>query len=338
MTTTSDALRVVLTRDVEESHHLVDAVVADANGVVDAWGDPNRSVVPRSAIKFIQAIPLVRTGAAAAFDLTPVEYALAAASHSGEPDHIATIESWLSRIGLSPDALECGVDRPLGRQASDNLFAAGGSPMPIHNCCSGKHAGFLTTALHLGVDPAGYIERDHPIQQLVTEAIEQFVGMSLADRSNGLDGCGIPTFDFSLESLAVSMARFADPSKLGPGIEQQQDTPGRLSTANAVSELHRHLKANPWWIAGTGRPEVALASIANEQIILKTGAEGVFMGLLPERGLGLALKTRDGAVRGGNAGVAALLEHMGIVPTGTSRSVLTNRAGDQVGEMFVKLS
>lgn len=330
-------MRVVLTRDVDESEHLVDVVVANIDGAVDAWGAPLSPVIPRSAIKFVQAVPLVRSGAADAYDVGSIELALAAASHSGEREQVEAVEAWLRRIGLTVDALECGVDRPLGSQAADDLLASGEKPGQVHNCCSGKHAGLLTMARHLGVDPAGYVERAHPVQRLVTEAIEHFTGIELSERSNGIDGCGIPTFALPLESLARAMARFGDPQMSAGSLAQATDTPGRTSTSEAVMRLHAALSPNPWWVSGTDRTEVTLSAASSESVLLKTGAEGVFMGVLPQRGLGLALKARDGAVRAANATVAALLEHLDIVPSGTSRSTLRNRAGDEVGEMFVEL-
>lgn len=330
-------MRVVLTRDVAESDHLVDVVIANVDGAAGVWGESQRPVIARSAIKFVQAIPLVRSGAADAYGVSDIELAIAAASHSGEREHVEVVEKWLHRIGLDVDALECGVDRPLGQQAADDLLRSSGVPGQVHNCCSGKHAGFLTLALHLGVDPAGYVERDHPVIQLVIEAVEQFTGIDLAGSSNGVDGCGIPTFAIPLASLAEAMARFARPGELVGSAGQSRDTPGRTTTAEAVERLHTALLPNAWWVSGTERTEVILGALSNEPVLLKTGAEGVFFGVLPERALGFALKTRDGAVRAANAAVAAVLEHLDIVPPGTSRSALRNKAGDEVGEMFVEL-
>lgn len=324
MIASTDPIRVILTRGAPESVHLVDAVVSTVDGPEKIWGDPDASVIPRSAIKFIQALPLIRTGAADAFDVSSIELALSAASHSGEPEHVAAVGGWLERIGLTEADLECGADRPLGRAAAEQLAATGAKGGQLHNCCSGKHAGFLTIARHLGVDTAGYIERDHPVQELVTEAIEEFVGIDVGSRPSGIDGCGIPTFSFPVHALAMAMARFGEPR--------------RSADPAAVARLSGAIATNTWWLSGSGRPEVQLGEAASESVLLKVGAEGVFMGLAPDRRLGIALKSRDGADRGATAAIAAVLEHLGIVPSGTSRTELCNKAGTVVGEQFVELS
>ena len=140
-------MRVEVTRgDVVESSHQVDVVVADLAKPVVVWGESDRSVIPRSAIKFIQALPLLRTGAADRYDVSEIELALACSSHSGERDHIEAVAAWLQRIGCSPQDLECGPSAPIGDEAAIEHHRAGAEALPIINCCSGKHAGFLTVA------------------------------------------------------------------------------------------------------------------------------------------------------------------------------------------------
>jgi L-asparaginase II len=318
-------IRVVLTRGTVESVHDVDVVISDAQGASEVWGDAARAVMPRSAIKPLQVVPLVRSGAAAAFDLTDSEIALGAASHSAEPDHIAAVHGWLDRIGLDAELLECGPSRPFSDDEADRLIAQGQTFGAVHNCCSGKHVGFLAEALHLGIDPTGYIERDHDVQRLVTSAIEEFTGVDLSQAVPGIDGCGIPTFALPLDKLALGMARLVTPAEL--------DT----DTAGAAQRVTAALAANPWWVSGTGRTEETLTNAAAEPVILKTGAEGVFTGALPERQIGIALKVRDGATRAANASIAAVLEHLGVVPEGHSTSETTNRAGMVVGDLSVTL-
>ena len=314
-------IRIELTRDSIESVHLVDAVICEGNGVRDVFGRADAPVIPRSAIKPIQTIPLVRSGAADAFAVTEVELALAGASHSGEPDHVSAVAAWLERIGLGVDALECGDDRPIHESSADQLL---GEHIPfgaIHNCCSGKHAGFLTICRHLGYDPEGYIDRAHPVQSLVTEAIEEFTETDLSSASSGLDGCGIPTFSLPADALARAMVNLVRPDCLGS------------TTAAAAGRVSSAYSRHPWWISGTQRTEVVLGSIASEPIVLKGGAEGVFMGALPERGIGLALKARDGAHRAATTAIGAVLEYLGVVAEGTARVPVTNKAGTVVGEM-----
>ncbi|NNC81696.1 MAG: asparaginase [Acidimicrobiales bacterium] len=326
MTTSTTPMRVVLTRDVFESEHLIDVVVSSIDGVTSLWGREDAPIIPRSAIKSIQVIPLLRTGAADAFAVTDTEVALGAASHSAEPDHVAAVAAWLARIGRSEADLECGPDRPIHEESADAMLAAGGSDHPRYNCCTGKHTGFLTIAAHLGLDHHGYIDRGHPVQQLITEAVEEFTGVDLAGVSNGRDGCGIPTFSFPAERLSHAMARLVTP-------ELHEDV-----TAAATTRIVATLTANPWWVSGTGRPEVTLTEAASEPLIIKGGAEGVVMGALPDRGLGFVVKSRDGSRRGADAAAACLLEQLDVVAHGHSRTVVTNKAGTAVGEQYVELT
>lgn len=303
-----------------ESEHLVDACVVGVSGLVEAWGEPKRAIIPRSAIKPIQVLPLVASGAADAFSVTDEELALGAASHSGGAQHVEAVDRWLERIGLDRSALECGASRPLGVPEADQLLGSGGTFEAIHNCCSGKHAGFLTVAQHLGVDPAGYIDREHPVQQLVSTSIGEYTGVDVHERSSGIDGCGIPTFALPLEVLAGAMSRLVT-----------IDDPAAKRVVTALAE-------NPFWLSGSQRTEVRLTDASKEPLVIKTGAEGVFMAALPNRGVGIALKARDGATRAGDAAIAGVLGALGIVDASLAVTEITNRAGTVVGLMEVRLS
>lgn len=321
----SPPVRVELTRERLESAHLVDVVVRTREDLLSYWGEPTREVLARSSLKPIQVLPLLTSGAADAFDVTDTEIALAAASHSSEDPQVEAVAAWLARIGLGADALECGPGRPLSLRQSDLLIARGTTLQPIHNCCSGKHAGFLTIARHLDVDPRGYSDRDHPVQRLVTAAIEEWSGVTIHDQASGVDGCGIPTFALPLDALAGSMARLVDPVDL--------DKPLREAAARVVDSLSK----NPYWVSGTDRREVELTEGASEPLVIKTGAEGVFMAALPERGIGIALKVRDGAVRAADLAIAAVLESLGVIPSGHAGAPVTNAAGTVVGTMQAHL-
>ncbi len=321
MSDTRAPIAVELTRDVVESVHLVDAVVATVDGPVTVWGDASAPIIPRSAIKPIQVLPLLRTGAAEAFGVSDIEVSLGAASHSGQPDHVKAVAAWLERIGYSSGVLECGPDRPIHVPSADDLLATGIPFAPIHNCCSGKHAGFLTVCRHLGFDPAGYIERAHPIQELVTAAIEEFTEVDLSDATNGADGCGIPTFTFPAHRLAHAMARLVTPAALDD------------VTAAAADRVVRSMSEHAWWMSGTDRAEDEFAEVASEPLVSKGGAEGVFMAALPERGIGIALKARDGAHRAADQAMAAVLANLDVLPAAIAVDPITNKAGTVVGEI-----
>lgn len=304
----------------EESEHRIHGVVSDLDGQIAVWGDGARPVIPRSAIKFIQAIPLIRTGAAYHFEVSDIELALACSSHSGEPAHVDAVRAWLARIGLDESALECGPDMPIAGPGE----RAGLSPEPIYNCCSGKHTGFLTVAQHLGIDHRGYIEPDHPIQQLVTEAIEDLTGQDLSGQTPGRDGCAIPTFAVPLADLAGSMARLTRPDELTEAL-----------TASGTADAARRLIVAPndrqFWISGTGRHEVFLGDVVAEPLMVKAGADGVYMAALPERGLGFACKAEDGASRAAEVAISAMLAWAGVLAEDQVAKDVTNKSAEVVG-------
>ncbi|MGH1489695.1 MAG: asparaginase [Acidimicrobiales bacterium] len=319
-------MHVELTRGaIVESAHRVDVAVVGTDGPLLTWGDVERPVIARSSLKFIQTLPLLRTGAAERFDVSQQEIALAASSHSGEKPHIEAVRAWLARLGLDASALECGSTVPLGAAAAIEHHREHGEPAAIINCCSGKHAGFLTVARHLDIDHVGYIEPDHPVQQLVTEAVAELTGEQLDEQTPGRDGCGIPTYGIPLNGLATAMARLVNPGRLEP------------ATAAAAERLIDAAIGREFWVSGTGRHEVTLAELSTEPILVKTGAEGVFMAALPERGIGIALKVVDGAVRASEAAISATLARLGAIPEDEGRPIL-NAAGLEVGRVTVDAS
>ncbi|MCH7551726.1 MAG: asparaginase [Proteobacteria bacterium] len=180
-----------------ESRHRGAAVVIDAKGkAVHAWGEIERTVYPRSAIKPLQALALVETGAAEAFAVTDAELALASASHVGQPQHTEAILAWLERIGLGADDLECGAHEPLDPETAKARARAGESPGAADNNCSGKHVGMLTTAIHLGEETAGYTRPGHPVQQRLRAILTDMGGADLSQADlNGadLDGANVET-------------------------------------------------------------------------------------------------------------------------------------------------
>lgn len=311
----------VVRGDVVESRHTVNLVVATGEGPVQSWGDPDRPTIARSAIKSIQALPLVTTGAADAFDVTEEELALACASHSGEPAHVEAVAAWLDRIGLSEADLECGPRAPIDAAAKEAMYARGDRPSPLTNGCSGKHAGFLTIARYRGWPTAGYVEPTSPVQRLVTAAVATMTGFDLTDVSPGLDGCGIPVHAIPIERLAVGIARLVAPAGLDSEL---------AAAAGRVSAAARRA----FWVSGTGRTEVVVCDAATEPVVIKTGAEGVFMAGLPDRGLGLALKVEDGNQRASRVAVRAALGRLGVIgPEVAGPAEVRTSAGRLAGQV-----
>ena len=313
-----------------ESTHQVHAVVATVDGPTRVWGDGDRLTMPRSSIKSIQVLPMLALGAADAYDVTEDEIALASSSHNAESAHTAAVEAWLTRIGLSPDSLECGPSDPIHTESARDLYRGGTEPGRIHNCCSGKHAGFLTLAQHLadqdGYALPGYLSPTHAVQQRVREAQEMLTGVDLRSQTPVIDGCGIPVFEFPLGSLALAMARLVTPESLP---EPLRDPAARVVAA---------LPSRSFLVSGTGRADYVLTEAATEPLIIKGGAEGVSMGVLVERGVGFALKCEDGNGRGVEEAVAGVLHHLGALPQRVSLNTpLRNKAGTDVGSVTVTL-
>jgi L-asparaginase II len=281
-----------------ESRHRGSLAVMDADGrAVLALGDVASPVYPRSAVKALQAIPLLESGAAERFGFGDEELALACASHGGEPGHVATAERMLRRAGLDAAALQCGSHWPSHAASARALAHAGREPNPVHNNCSGKHAGFVCAACAMGVDPRDYISPEHPVQREVKATIESLAGVQVPDEHCGVDGCSAPNWAVPLTNLALAFARFGTGRGLSP------------DRAKAAARLRAACAAKPWHVAGTGRFCTEMMQHFGAAVFLKTGAEGVYCGALPTQGLGIALKCDDGAGRGAEVAMSALIGH-----------------------------
>jgi L-asparaginase II len=283
---------------VESRHRGVIAAV-DANGRrVLAFGDVERPVYPRSAIKALQALPLIESGAADRYGLGEQELALACASHSGEPGHVATATRMLRLAGLESAALRCGAHWPIHQPSAQALARDGGTAGALHNNCSGKHAGFLCTACALGADRERYVEPEHPVQRAVKAALESLTGAGISQDVCAVDGCSVPTWAMPLDVLARGFARFGVGAGVGP------------ERAKAAARLRTACAAQPWHVAGTGRFCTEIMRRFGARIFVKTGAEGVVCAALPEQGIGIAGKCDDGSGRAAEAMVAAVLARL----------------------------
>jgi L-asparaginase II len=301
MTQNPVLIEVTRGRQIESRHRGTIALVDAAGGVVAAFGDIDTPVMPRSAVKPLQALPLIESGAADRFGLNKAELALACASHRGEPRHVDAVASWLRRIGLDIDALECGAHLPADEEAARALIRSGLAPTPAHNNCSGKHAGFLTTIRHLGEPTRGYIAQDHPAQRRIAAVIAAMTGTDAAHAAYGIDGCGIPTIALPLKDWAMGMARLADRATLPP------------ARAAASERILDAMASEPFMVSGSGAFASLLMARAGDRAVVKPGAEGVYAAVLRQRGLGLMVKIEDGAARGAELALATLLVRLGIL-------------------------
>lgn len=323
---TANPVLVEATRGgVVESAHRGAVVVVDAKGgAVFSLGDVERAVFPRSSVKALQALALVESGAADQFGLSDAELALACASHRGEPMHVETAASMLTKGGLLDADLECGATWPQSQTETRALAACGGEALAICNNCSGKHAGFLLACKAMGVETAGYVAREHPLMRRVEATLAETTGAPLGVAACGVDGCSIPTFAIPLKSLALAFARFAT----GEGFSPER--------AAAAARLRRAVADAPEMVAGRYAFDSVVMAEAGEAAFVKMGAEGVYCAAFPELGLGAALKCDDGAKRAAEVMMATVMRRIApsLAPSaleGYSPRPLLNVAGREIG-------
>ncbi|MGJ8556941.1 MAG: asparaginase [Sulfitobacter geojensis] len=277
-----------------ESVHSGHAVICDASGeIVQAWGDPTRTIMPRSSSKMIQALPLITSGAADKRGLTTQQLAIACASHQGAAIHTDLVATWLETLGLNDDDFRCGPQDPADKDAHEGLIRAHKSPCQIHNNCSGKHAGFLTLTQHLKAGP-DYVDPDHPLQRACLEAFETVTQET--SPGYGIDGCSAPNYACTLHGMARAMAHFA-----------------AAPEGSAEARLHQAMRLHPELVAGETRACTELMRAIDGKVALKTGAEGFFIAILPEQKLGIALKAACGTTRAAECAIAALLVKLGVL-------------------------
>jgi L-asparaginase II len=323
-----------------ESRHRGHVAVVDSGGEVRAFlGSPETVTYLRSSAKPFQALPLVASGAADHYGLTSREIAVACASHSGEQIHTETVAGMLRKIGLDQSALKCGVHEPFSKEVTLRLHARGERPGVLQNNCSGKHAGMLALALHLGAPTETYDQPDNPVQLMIARTVSEFSGVPLEDIAVGTDGCGAPVFGITVRAMALMYARLVSPPA-------EFDESVRAACTRIVGAMMAH----PEMIGGGSRTEhrldTELMRACGGSLISKIGAEGVYtVGVLPSerwpRGLGLALKIEDGEDRRARPTVVIeSLRQLGVLSEQALAHlapyavlVVRNHRGEQVGEV-----
>lgn len=308
---------------IAESVHRGALAIVDAQGHVHtALGDIERPIFPRSAVKVLQALPLVASGAADEFGLDDAELALACASHRGEPRHAETALAMLAKAGLGAEALECGTHWPYDEGSQRALAAAGAAPSALHNNCSGKHAGFVCLGCALAGRRGaadfvrGYVQPEHCVMREVSASLQDATGFDLARAPRGTDGCSIPTYAIPLRHLAHAFAKVAT----GQGLDADR--------ARAARRLREAVARAPLMVAGNGRFDSRVAERFGERVFCKVGAEGVYCAALPGPGLGVAIKIDDGnTARAAEVAMAAVIER--LVPLqGDSEAVFMRSLSD----------
>ena len=310
----------VMRRDAIESVHCGAVAVLDADGhVLASMGDIDRPVFPRSAIKLLQSLALVESGAADRLRLSDEELALACASHNGEPAHTRTAAAMLAKAGLDASVLECGAHWPYHEASAHALAAAGAAPSVLHNNCSGKHAGFVCLGCELAGTHdrrawlAGYVQPEHALMREVNATVAAVTGCELSRAPRGTDGCSIPTYAIPLRQLAHGFARAGSGVGLSAG------------RAAAAARLRRAVARAPFMVGGSARFDTQVMQALGERVFCKVGAEGMYCAALPEAGLGVAIKVDDGNTsRACEVVMAALIEALVPLHSDADRALLAS--------------
>ena len=329
MCSANPILAEVTRGSVAESLHRGTAAVVDARGeTIAAWGDVDAPHYPRSAVKPLQAIPFVASGAADAFSLGNEEIAISAASHMAGRRHVALVRNWLSRLGLSEADLVCGAVEPGDKEEAAALIKAGEKPTRAHNNCSGKHAGILTTSRHAGLPASAYADAKGEEQRTIRSLLTDLSDFDLGGVEPATDGCGIPTLPMPIAGLARACARMANPDGLKP------------DHGEAAKRIIAAMAAEPELVRGRGEFDTVAITAGNGAFVTKVGAEGVSAGIVPAKGIGIAVKIDDGGRRAADVVMANILDAIGVLDRNARNALapwlaapVLNTLGNRVGEV-----
>lgn len=310
---------------VVESRHRVHVAVCDAGGaVVASVGQTDGLTFYRSAAKPMQALPLVEEGVVDSLGLPVEELALCCASHEGEPEHVEGARSILARAGADESLLRCGAHAPFSASAARRLVEAGEDPGRIHNNCSGKHAGMIALAIHMGWDPADYHRPDHPVQRRMLDEVVRFSGVPADAIPTGVDGCGVVCFAVPLRDMARSFATFASAAERGAPAARVVDA----------------MTSAPFMVGGTDRTCTDVMTVAGDRVFVKLGAEGVYGAGVRASGLGVAIKVEDGGRRAVEVALVHVLHQLDVLSgpevdslRSHGRPSVSNTRGEIVGEL-----
>lgn len=290
----------VLRGSVVESQHQVMVVVVDERAVPALyWGNPEYLTYPRSAIKMLQALPLVESGAAEAFGFEDRHLCLACSSHRGEKNHILAATEIMKKVGIHESQLVCGAHAPAHEATAHEMIRRGLSPSPVMNNCSGKHSGIIATCLHLKENPEGYERYTHPAQVRLRKLLSEVTHFNHEKAHWGVDGCGIPTYALPLQNMAIGMQSLVN--------AKEGETRRR-----AAQRILEAVRREPFYLSGTASFATDVIQQTQGRCLIKNGAEGVFCGVIPEKSWAFAVKAEDGAARAAQAATAFLLQKLGV--------------------------
>lgn len=324
------ALDVVVTRgETVESRHRVHAAVVVGDALVAGARDPHLVTMWRSCAKPFQVMPLLQSGGFDRLGWGDEELALACASHGGEPEHLVIAARMLASMGLEEGDLACGPHEPLSSRGAKLWRDGGASLTRLHNNCSGKHSAMLARAHTMRWPTRGYERPEHQVQLGCLGEVSCWTGVPLDDMPVAVDGCGAAVMALPLQRMALAYARLA------AAIAGGDEVPARIASA---------IRAHPVLLGGTDRFDTRMLQETQGRVIAKVGAEGVHTVMVPDLGMGFAVKAEDGALRAQHAAVVAVLQQLGVLETIPARLAeftqkpIRNTRGDVVGEVRMELA
>jgi len=312
-----------------ESIHYGNLVLVNSEGrILYQLGDPDMETFLRSSAKPFQTIPLIESGAAHRFKFSPKEIAIISGSHSGEPEHVKTVSGILQKIGLTPEHLKCGSHIPHFYKAKKLTPEQGITFSNLQHNCSGKHAGMLALCVFKNLPLDNYLDPDHPVQLLITDAIAYVCDYPKEKIKIGIDGCSAPVHAMPLYNMAYGFARFVSPHSIPS------------AKAKIYSMINRAMIDHPDMVAGEMRYDTELMTACKEKLIAKAGAEGLHCIGFTERGWGMTVKISDGNVRALYPFSVEALRQLGVI-TGSElekldsfhHDIVYNWSGVEVGKI-----
>ncbi len=317
-----------------ENIHRADVAVVDTCGQkVWEFGNGQRLMFWRSAAKPFQVLPFIEKGGMEQYGFTAEEVAFMVSSHSGEPLHVQLVEQVLKKINLTTEVLACGTSKPINSKAAKDLMLNKQPFGAVHNPCSGKHSGMLALATMLGIQVEGYTQLEHPVQQMMHQAVADSAKLSVEQVETGIDGCGVPVFYLPLFNMAWAYARLAKP-EMGNWGEREP----------YIRIIRDAMLAHPQVVAGTKRMDTVLMNVTKGRILAKIGADAVYcLANVPE-GLGVAFKMEDGGHAAINAACMAILKKLGWLTQEEYQQLeqqfplsLKNHRGDIIGAIEARI-
>ncbi|WP_353931245.1 asparaginase [Okeanomitos corallinicola TIOX110] len=289
--TQATALEVRLLREgIIESRHIVQAVISDDRGrILSVAGNAETAAFVRSALKPFQALAVTSTGTLERYDLSDRDLAIITSSHKGNMDQVRQVFNILWRADLDPTTLQCPI--PEGKRST------------LEYNCSGKHAGMLAVCQQRHWPLTNYLDRKHPVQQLILSKVAEVLKMPAAEFISVHDDCGAPTYLMQISQIATLYAVLAASNNLD------------------MERIVRAMNNHPAMVAGEGEFDTELMRLAPGELISKSGAEGIqCIGRLGE-GMGLAIKVMDGAKRAKYAVAIHILQQMGWISPSVAQSL-----------------